>query len=163
MKKIQVTESKIHGRGLVAVVNIQKSEFVGHIKGETKFKINKSIQDTFAHPDWVGFKKNYWTDPLPPFKYINHSCEPNCGIKGRKTVCALRNINSGEELTIDYSTTEIDTNWVLECTCGSKICRRKIQSIQSLPLSAFKKYAPLIPTAFKKMYTDLKSNQAKKS
>jgi hypothetical protein len=42
-------------------------------------------------------------------RFINHSCEPNCGVEKwevngeeRCAIFALRDINSGEELTFDY-------------------------------------------------------------
>jgi len=35
--------------------------------------------------------------------FLNHSCEPNVGILGQIIFVAMRNIDSGEELTIDYA------------------------------------------------------------
>lgn len=64
-------------------------------------------------------------------QYINHSCEPNCGIvvlKGRVFVSALRNIRSGEELTYDYAFPYDDV--VRDpCRCGSRSCRGFIQEL----------------------------------
>ncbi len=151
MKKVIVQNSKINGKGTFALRDIRKHEFIDYIKGPIKHKINTTPKDSAANPDWVGFKKNYWVDPLPPFKYINHSCDPNCGLRGTKMVYALKPIGKGEELTFDYSTSEIDLNWQLNhrCNCGAKNCRRIIRSIQSLPADTVKKYMPYIPTAFK--------------
>jgi len=72
-------------------------------------------------------------EPEPPFRFVNHSCEPNCEFDwfdlvpegGSQTVrriylIALREIKSGEQLTIDY-------NWSAEgaivCRCGAPTCR----------------------------------------
>lgn len=150
MPKIRVSHSKISGNGTFALQDFKKHDFVGYIKGPVKRKVNTSVNDSSDNPDWVGFKKNHWIDPLPPFKYINHSCDPNCGIKGTKMLYALRSIRAGEELTFDYSTSEIDTQWRLDhkCNCRSSICRKNIRSIQSLPSSIIKKYLPYIPTGF---------------
>ncbi|MEZ6111582.1 MAG: SET domain-containing protein-lysine N-methyltransferase [Pirellulaceae bacterium] len=70
-------------------------------------------------------------EPSPPFRYVNHSCDPNCefdwfqvreGAASRERVflIALRDIRPGEELTIDY-------NWpaagAIPCRCQSTNCR----------------------------------------
>lgn len=57
-----------------------------------------------------------------------------------------------EEIIIDYSTTEIDKFWHMKCNCGSKNCRKEIQSIQFLPKKVYNKYTPCIPTYFMKVY-----------
>lgn len=150
MTSILIKRSKISGNGIFAGQNFKKHDFVGFIKGPIVRKVNKSKNDSQGNPDWVGFKKDYWIDPLPPFKYINHSCDPNCGIRGTKTLYALRPIKIGEELTFDYSTSEIDTGWVLDhiCNCKSPSCRKKIKSIQTLSANTIKRYLPYIPTGF---------------
>ncbi len=155
MKKIQIVKSRIEGRGIISTIDLKRGDFVGYIKGPIKHKINKGSRDSEANPDWVGFKKNYWIDPLPPFKYINHSCDPNCGIAGTKSVYAIKNIKAGDELTFDYAISEIDTNWKLDykCRCGSKNCRKEIRSIQYLSKSVIQRYLPFIPTHFKKYIT----------
>jgi uncharacterized protein len=154
MKKIKVVQSNIQGKGLIALENIKRGQFVGYVKGTIKFKINKTPADSAMNPDWVGFKANYWTDPLPPFKYLNHSCNPTCGLSGTKTVRAMRDVVKGEEITIDYSTTEVDPHWKLDLACGckSKNCRKKITSIHSLPAAIYKKYLPLVPSAIRHFY-----------
>mgnify|MGYP001572637729 CR=1 FL=1 len=87
--------------------------------------------------------------------YLNHSCDPNIGIKGRVTFVALKNIKKGEEVAFDYSTTEDDMLWHLpfKCMCVSKNCRSKIRSIQFLPHKIFKAYLPYIPNYFQGVYT----------
>ena len=152
MKKISVVNSRIHGKGVFATHAISKGELVGFIKGPVIHKVNNSLRDTFSNPDWVGFKQNYWTDPLPPFKYLNHSCSANCGIKGTRSLYAIQAIKAGEEISIDYSTTELDENWYLECSCGSAKCRKEVRSIQSLSKSLFNRYDPYIPTYHRKFY-----------
>ncbi len=150
MDRIKIVKSKIQGKGIISAVELKKGDFVGFVKGPIKHKHNKGKKDSEANPDWVGFKKDYWIDPLPPFKYINHSCEPNCGIKGTKSVYAIKNIKIGDELTFDYSISEIDLEWELDyiCKCGSKSCRKKICSIQSLSKKKIAEYLPYVPTHF---------------
>ena len=152
MKKIRVANSKISGTGVYAEEKIKRNEFIGFFKGKIKYKVNSNEKDSAGHPDWVGFKKNYWIDPSPPYLYINHSCEPNCGIAGTKKIYAIKDITINEELTFDYSISEIDPNWELhtKCKCGSKSCRKTIGSIQSLSKEKVREYLPYIPTHFKK-------------
>ncbi len=56
---------------------------------------------------------------------INHSCNPNAGIKGQTLVVARKDIHAGEEICFDYETSDI-INMSFICTCGSKFCRKKI-------------------------------------
>lgn len=150
--KIFFNKSKIHGLGIFAKVPIRKGETVAIIKGERHFKINKNIKDVFMHPDWIGFDVNEWIDPRVPYKYWNHCCNPNTGIRGRFLITALRDIKKGEEITTDYSIIESDPRWFLKCACGEKNCRKTIRSIDFLPKTLFNKYSPFIPAAFKKKY-----------
>lgn len=67
---------------------------------------------------------------------INHSCDPNAGIRFRETgpvLIALRPIPVGEEITWDYSTTLADAEWHMTCACGSPHCRGDIAAFATLP------------------------------
>jgi hypothetical protein len=57
--------------------------------------------------------------------FINHSCEPNLGIRGQITYVALRAIKAGEELTYDWAMEE-NAPAVTRCTCGARRCRRTL-------------------------------------
>jgi SET domain-containing protein len=63
-------------------------------------------------------------------QYINHSCEPNLKVRrlGRHILYfSARDIQSGEELTIDYEFSP-DSQRV-ECHCGAPRCRGAINSL----------------------------------
>jgi SET domain-containing protein len=49
-----------------------------------------------------------WLSPFPQngLWFLNHSCRPNVGRKGLRTIVAMKKINAGDEITLDYSTTE---------------------------------------------------------
>ncbi|PIR40355.1 MAG: hypothetical protein COV33_00145 [Candidatus Zambryskibacteria bacterium CG10_big_fil_rev_8_21_14_0_10_34_34] len=152
VSKIIVKESKIHGKGIFTTRDIKKGEIVFIIKGNmVRWEIHNEKESLYG-PDWIGISKTRWIDPNGPARFLNHSCNPNCGIKGKITVRALRNIKMEEEIIIDYSTTEIDKFWHMKCNCGSKNCRKEIQSIQFLPKKVYNKYTPCIPTYFMKVY-----------
>ena len=63
--------------------------------------------------------------------FINHSCEPNSGLKGQIFLVAMRDIKNNEEITFDYAMvvskpTGSDFIFEMECKCGSSNCRRKV-------------------------------------
>ncbi len=152
MIKIIEKNSPIHGKGIFAARDINKGQIVCVIKGQKMFKINKNKEDALAHPDWVGFEMNHWIDPVPPFKYLNHSCNPSSAVKGNVTLIAIRDIKKDEEITVDYSIIEADTRWYMKCNCGEINCRGIIKSIQFLPQQIYKKYTPNISKNFQKIY-----------
>jgi hypothetical protein len=54
--------------------------------------------------------------------YTNHSCDPHLAIQGQIVLVAMRDIAPGEELTIDWATTD-DGDHEMRCRCGSALCR----------------------------------------
>jgi len=55
--------------------------------------------------------------------FINHSCDPNLGLRGQITLVALRDIVVGEEVCFDYAMTDCTPYDEFECHCGSPNCR----------------------------------------
>lgn len=153
-KNIYVAPSSIEGNGVFSKKKFKKGQTVFLFKGNVYHRVNKGKKDTYANPNSIGFGKNLWIDPTGNFPFINHSCNPNTGIKGKVTFTALRNIKKGDEITFDYSIIEEDTQWEMKnlepkSTPGF---RPVIQSIQHLPLVTYKKHLPLIPKYFQKVY-----------
>lgn len=62
-----------------------------------------------------------------PANFINHSCEPNAGYDGVKTVVTLRRISPGEEIRMDYGTYSFSFDHDFTCTCGAWACRGKVR------------------------------------
>ncbi|GLD93194.1 hypothetical protein PINS_up001786 [Pythium insidiosum] len=63
-------------------------------------------------------------------RFINHSCEPNCGVEKwevdgeeRCGIFALRDILPGEELSFDYKFESFSRLEITQCLCGSLNCR----------------------------------------
>lgn len=158
MGKIYVGKSNIHGKGIFAERNIKKGEIVCILKGKAVVFEVKNKKDSECGPNWVGIGKDKWIDPAPPFLYINHSCNPTVGIKGKVLFVALRNIKKDEEIVYDYSMSEIDPLWKMRCSCGQKNCRKIIRSIQFLPSEIYKKYLPYISTHSKRAYIKYNKN-----
>lgn len=60
---------------------------------------------------------------------INHSCEPNAGLKfddSQVLLVAVEDITEGDEITWDYSTTMFENDWKMRCDCQKPGCRKII-------------------------------------
>lgn len=76
---------------------------------------------------------NRYIYPRPRGLFVNHSCNPNAGLRGTVTLVALRPISVGEEIRFDYSTTMDDQLWTMDCSCGEASCRSLIGDFRDLP------------------------------
>src|SRR5512137_2250210 len=63
------------------------------------------------------------TPPFDPADYVNHSCDPNCGIVGSVLLVTMRDVEAGEELCFDYAMTDTDDYDEFPCECGTVSCR----------------------------------------
>jgi hypothetical protein len=64
-----------------------------------------------------------------PGDSINHSCEPNCGMRNATQVVAMREIEPGEELTFDYAMSDMAAYDEFVCSCGAPSCRGRVTSL----------------------------------
>jgi len=98
---VERRESLIHGSGVFVCEPIEKEDWA-YIYGEIVPLDRKDLEHFCVEADEGMFL------PYRPFRWLNHSTEPNCEICGDDTtywVKALRNIEAGEELVIDYGYT----------------------------------------------------------
>lgn len=58
--------------------------------------------------------------------FVNHSCQPNAGIRGQVVMIAMRDIPVGEEITYDYAMSDGSSFDVFACNCGAPACRRRV-------------------------------------
>jgi hypothetical protein len=65
---------------------------------------------------------------LPIYSLLNHSCEPNIGFSASDGWMALRSIQTGEELFMDFSLTGLSNGFEMSCRCGTASCRGVIRS-----------------------------------
>lgn len=122
-----VVAEAAHGRGLFAAQDFQRAERIGWMEGPL-------ITDESYSSDYcVDLGNGYALEPQAPFRYLNHSCEPNCELylidadeRGnplstpRVSVETIRSISVGEELTIDYGW---PAEQAIPCGCGAEECR----------------------------------------
>jgi len=130
--KTEVHESNIHGRGLFAIANIAKGERIavkgGHIVD--KKVLCEKIAPRLG-PVEIQIDDDLFIAPVTEEErelsmlYLNHSCNPNLGLRGEITFVAMRDIRAGEELTHDWAMTDDDDYWV-ECNCGAPDCRKTL-------------------------------------
>jgi uncharacterized protein len=125
--------SSPNGLGVFALRELAANELLGPIEGtiidDAEYESNYCME--------VG--DHSALEPAPPFRYVNHSCCPNCDLIeldcGEDTENASlwlkvkTAIASGEELTIDYA-------WPAEtatpCHCGCPSCRHWIVAAKEL-------------------------------
>ncbi len=127
--RAEVKKSKIHGKGLFTKEDIREGEKVaiknGRIVDQQFIDNNKEI----IKGSELQIDDNHYIAPTTneelkkSMLYINHSCEPNIGIRGKNVFFTLGNISKGEELTVDYGTFENNNNKLI-CNCRVKNCRK---------------------------------------
>ena len=129
--KIKVRDNTLSGQGVVAIKDIKQDEIVaiksGHIvRREGLKQISDQVGDLALQID-----DDFYLMPTRPDEiddmsvFINHSCDPNVGFLGQVTYVAMRDIKAGEELCHDYSMERSD-DYLLECRCGSPMCRHQV-------------------------------------
>ena len=58
-----------------------------------------------------------------PIGYGNHSCDPALWHDDAYTLTARRDIDAGDEVTVDYGTQTAEPDFTMDCRCGSALCR----------------------------------------
>ena len=125
-EKVGIHESKTHQKGMFAVQPITKGEIVfikgGHILKHEQIFSSGVINSYHPIDDlyYLGATNLEEEDGIKLF--VNHSCNPNCGIRGEITFVAMRDIGVNEELTIDYAFLD-NEDYSFNCTCGEQCCR----------------------------------------
>lgn len=118
-KYVEVRYSDIHGNGIFATKFIPKDKFIMIICGDVidENECMKREEQGNVYIFWNG--DNYIdvsnTDKI---KFINHHCDANCTVldndKTSLSLVSIRDIQPGEEITIDYGYDEIYE----ECKCS---------------------------------------------
>ena len=96
------------GYGVYTTVAIKQGAVICTMQGKNKpaFTLHlkgNAFRRAIVDPLQVGTNK--YLDLAKPFIYINHSCDPNAGIRKKAELFALKSIQKGDEITYDYATT----------------------------------------------------------
>jgi uncharacterized protein len=139
---LYISRTSWTGRGLFAKVDFKKGDIIFTLQGVLK----KGKYPWYVGDRWIQIEKYQWVAPFRsnPGYYINHSCNPNSGIKDSVKIVAMKNIRRGEEVTYDYSTSESENGWYLICHCKNKNCRRIIRSYEFLSAEVKLRYRDFI-------------------
>jgi uncharacterized protein len=152
---LYIDKSSIIGNGLHTDTAIKKGTRVGVIHGPVVIVhqfVGKLVEQSL---NWIGIGRYSWINTKEsPFKFINHSCDPNTFIQGKRVVIALKNIAAGEEVTMDYSLTEADPDYTVPggCHCGSRKCRKVVGPIQSLTKEEYNSLKHIVNPQFQRIY-----------
>ncbi len=78
--------------------------------------------------------------------YLNHSCSPNAYVDWNGVFLrALRDIETGEELTCNYLTTDWELHEEFVCHCGSPNCYGKLRGLRFLSADQQQSLEPFLP------------------
>jgi SET domain-containing protein len=125
---VNVQASAIDGHGVFAAEGVPALVKIGEIRGEAisveEARIRATRHERIMIVELSARRAIDFTKSSDPMRFTNHSCQPNarlCLDNGRVEFYALRVIEAGEELTVDYGETHHDGK--LPCRCGAPGCR----------------------------------------
>jgi hypothetical protein len=128
--KTEKRVSPIEGRGLFAREAISAGEIVavkgGAIMDAAAFA---RVRDQVS-PAEIQIEDGLYIAPRSADEVeanilcLNHSCDPNVGVRGQITFVVMRDVPGGAELTIDYAMIDGDPAERMECACGAPKCRK---------------------------------------
>jgi hypothetical protein len=132
------------GRGVFACAPIRAGEIVAVwggdvVTGEELARFPQNRLTSLA----VQVDENLYlvTTKEGPGDWINHSCNPNAGLRGQITLVAIRDITPGEEVCIDYAMTDGSPYDEFECECGAPDCRGRVSGDDWRNPALWEKYA----------------------
>lgn len=146
-----IKDAGLKGKGLFSKVAFGKGDLVFLMEGPTRYFKAELPEECYVYPDWYSVDKNVWIEPAPFFNHINHSCNPNLGLRTSREFVARHDIAPGEELSFDYSSTDDELPWIMNCSCGEANCRKEVGAIQLLTKQQYKELLPFVPKYFQRL------------
>jgi uncharacterized protein len=130
--RLVIKSSPLKNYGLFAADTILHNELLVIFGGKIMTKDDVLQLPEQLRPNVLQISDHHWigtgSPTLEPADFINHSCNPNAGIKGQIHLVAMRDIQADEEITFDFAT--VIAEWVgmdaIACNCGSSYCRKII-------------------------------------
>jgi len=113
------------GHGVITYKKFEKGELLAVVAGEV-------VGDIRQHTLQISRRRHMYD---PYFTgYLLHSCDPNVSLNMRsKTLTALKTIEAGCFLTMDYAETEDSLFRQFPCGCQSDNCRGWITGRREMP------------------------------
>src|SRR5258708_38238768 len=108
MERVHIGDTANTGKGVFANIRFKKNQVLFKVEG--KLKVEAYDFKYWIGARWFGIGDHTWlsTSRNSYAYYLNHSCNPNSGIRDKVVIVAMRDIEKGEEITLDYSITEAD-------------------------------------------------------
>ena len=137
----ELKDSEDRGAGVVTTCFFKRGEVV--MRGD----IDEILYVNHLHSSQIG--ENEFVTPVGFMALVNHSCDPNCGIKlnetGAHDYVAMADIASGEEITFDYAMQNYQIGFFpSQCLCGVVECRGEVGGWKDLPADRRLKYKGFI-------------------
>jgi D-alanine-D-alanine ligase len=138
-KKYYLKGNGISGYGIYAARDMNAGEliFAGEERSQ-KLATRSHIEQNWTAAEQKNFRRYaypvsnevflLWDDDPAEWAPQNHSCAPNTICHGLNVI-ALRNIKSGEELTLDYANFLDESAEGFTCKCGAQNCRGEIKGV----------------------------------
>ena len=130
--KLASGKSKIHGNGVFATQKIVRGKKVMIFGGEFISREQAFSGNYRSRSIWPVDSGHYLVLPKSDTQesfdeYINHSCDANTWLDDEVTLSARRDIEIGEEITLDQGTWNFEdstyTDNQMPCSCGAADCR----------------------------------------
>jgi hypothetical protein len=118
-----------HGHGCVAVEPIAAGDTVAAFGGRCITRDELALLPVDQQRRSIQIDEALYMAGAPepePGDFVNHSCAPNCGMRGAVLVVAMRDIAPGEPLTYDYAMANGSDYDEFECACGAPSCRGRV-------------------------------------
>jgi len=133
--KLILKESKINGKGIYAEEKIKKGQVICPLLGII-YNISKS---KVKYPKFsYQLSDDLALEPINEPTFFNHSCDFNSYINEDWMFEAIKDIEKGEEITIDYGAVDY-LDYSFDCNCKSDNCRRSFDGKFSANLKFQKK------------------------
>jgi hypothetical protein len=117
------------GFAVFCIQAIEKDELLAIWSGEILSLEQVESLSAEERSHTVQIDEGFFLGPAGPAdasECINHSCNPNAGIRGQISLVAMRPIDAGEEITFDYAMTDGTAFDEFPCACGALSCRGRV-------------------------------------
>ncbi|MBZ0269568.1 SET domain-containing protein-lysine N-methyltransferase [bacterium] len=128
---VRVAESAT-GRGVFVRRAVRAGDPILEFRGEA-IDFAATLRKGDRECDAMQIGPDLYLDLDAPGRFVNHSCDPNAGLRDAGRLVAMRDLKRGDEVRFDYSTTMSEDHWTMECHCTSPACRGTIRDFRWLP------------------------------
>lgn len=148
---VLINNGVIEGQGLIAQGLIKAGEVISTLPPEAPRTLISQVLSWPPEQQEAFLIHSYQTSETECVseqdegRFMNHSCDPNTWWLDDETMVARRDIQPGEEITYDYSMTEVAVPMEMACRCGSPLCRGRVTNHDYLIPDWQKRYGEYLP------------------